>query len=85
MILYRTPSGDVSVEIFIHNESLWLTQERIAVLFGIQRPAITKHLQNIFNDGELQENQVSSILEHTAKDGKIYKTKFYNLGISYDK
>jgi hypothetical protein len=78
-LLYTTPDGRVKVEIFLHNENIWLTQDKIALLFGVQRPAITKHLKNIFENGELLENSVSSILEHTANDGKIYKTKFYNL------
>ena len=56
-----------------------MTQDQIAVLFGTQRPAITKHLNNIFKSSELSENSVSSILEHTAQDGKVYKVKFYNL------
>jgi hypothetical protein len=56
-----------------------MTQKKIAELFGVQRPAITKHLKNIFESGELVENSVSSILEHTADDGKKYKTTFYNL------
>ena len=78
-LLYTTPSGKVEVEIFLHNENIWLTQDKISLLFGVQRPAITKHLKNIFESGELNENSVSSILEHTADDGKAYKTKFYNL------
>ena len=78
-LLYTTPSGKVEVEIFLHNENIWLTQDKIALLFGVQRPSITKHLKNIFESGELNENSVSSILEHTADDGKAYKTKFYNL------
>jgi hypothetical protein len=78
-ILYQSDDGDVHLDVFLHNENLWLTQERMAELFGVQRPAITKHLGNIFTDGELNENSVSSILEHTASDGKKYKTKFYNL------
>jgi hypothetical protein len=78
-LLYTSPNGKVRIEIFLHNENIWLTQERIAELFGVQRPAITKHLKNIFASGELTEDSVSSILEHTAPDGKIYKTKFYNL------
>ena len=78
-LLYTTPNGKVKVEIFLHNENVWLTQEKIALLFGVQRPAITKHIQNIFESGELVENSVSSILEHTADDNKTYKTKFYNL------
>lgn len=80
-LLYTTPSGEVKVEVFLHNENLWLTQDRMAELFGVQRPAITKHLGNIFDDSELDENSVSSILEHTANDGKVYKTKFYNLDV----
>lgn len=78
-LLYTSPSGAVKVEVFLHNENIWLTQDRIAELFGVQRPAITKHLGNIFKDGELQEDLASSILEHTASDGKKYQTKFYNL------
>ena len=78
-LLYTTPSGKVKVEIFLRDENLWLTQDKIAALFGVQRPAITKHLKNIFESGELQENSVSSILELTAADGKKYSTKFYNL------
>lgn len=78
-LLYTTPNGNVKVEIFLHNENIWLTQEKIALLFGVQRPAITKHLKNIFESNELIEKSVSSILEHTAKDGKKYQTKYYNL------
>ncbi len=84
-LLYTAPSGEVKVEVFLHNESLWLTQELIAELFGVQRPAITKHLKNIFSDRELEENQVCSILEHTTKHGsiegktQIQKVKYYNL------
>ncbi|MEX0896259.1 MAG: virulence RhuM family protein [Patescibacteria group bacterium] len=78
-LLYTTPNGKVRLEIFIKDENIWLSQEKIAQLFGVQRPAVTKHLQNIFKNGELEEKSVSSILEHTAADGKTYQTKFYNL------
>ena len=78
-LLYTTPNGKVKVEIFLRDENIWLTQDKIALLFGVQRPAITKHLKNIFESRELNENLVSSVLEHTAKDGKKYKTLFYNL------
>jgi len=78
-LLYTTPNGKVKLEIFLRDETIWLTQEKIAQLFGVQRPAITKHLKNIFKSRELDEGSVSSILEHTADDGKTYKTKFYNL------
>lgn len=78
-LLYTTPDRKVKVEIFLRNEDIWLTQVKIAELFGVQRPAVTKHLKNIFESGELMEESVSSILELTAEDGKKYKTKFYNL------
>jgi len=78
-LLYTTPNGKVRLETFIKDENIWLTQEKIAQLFGVQRPAVTKHLQNIFESRELEKSSVSSILEHTASDGKTYQTKFYNL------
>lgn len=79
IILYTAKDGKVTVEVNLQRETVWLTQKQIAQLFGTQRPAITKHLHNIFKSKELQENSVCSILEHTAKDGKVYTTKFYNL------
>jgi len=69
----------VKIRIKLEKDTIWLTQAQIAELFGTQRPAITKHLRNIFNSRELDKNSVSSILEHTAADGKKYKTQFYNL------
>ena len=81
ILLYTTPNGGVKVEIYLQNETVWLTQQKIAELFGVQRPAVTKHLKNIFESGELKEDSVSSILEHTAADGKKYSTQFYNLNI----
>ena len=58
---------------------MWLTQQQIAELFGVRQPAISKHLNNIFKEEELDPSSVHSILEYTASDGKIYKTNFYNL------
>lgn len=78
-VLYKSPSGEIRIDVLLQNESVWLTQKAIAEMFGVQRPAITKHLGNIFDSGELEENSFSSILEHTAEDGKNYPTKFYNL------
>lgn len=84
-LLYTTPDGKVKVEIFLRDENIWLTQEKIASLFGVQRPAITKHLKNIFESEELDEKEVSSILEHTTQHGAMVdktqtqSVKFYNL------
>ena len=78
IILYQ-PNEMVSLEVRLDEETVWLTQQQIAELFGVNQPAISKHLRNIFNEGELQEKSVYSILEYTAKDGKKYKTHFYNL------
>ena len=79
ILLYTTPTGAVRIEVFLENETVWLTQKAIAELFGVQRPAITKHLKNIFDSGELNEAAVCSILEHTAEDSKKYQTQYYNL------
>ena len=80
IVLYQ-PDESVRIEVKLDatHETVWLTQQQIADLFGTKRPAITKHLGNIFKSGELNQNSVSSILEHTASDGKVYKTQFYNL------
>jgi len=79
VIFYTDKGGKTGVEVQIDRETLWLSQKQIAVLFGTKRPAITKHLANIFKSGELREDSVCSILEHTAADSKTYKTAFYNL------
>jgi hypothetical protein len=78
IILYQ-PDNAVRLEVRLENETVWLTQAQIADLFGVQIPAVSKHLRNIFNSNELLENSVISILETTAADGKRYHTKFYNL------
>ncbi|MBP3288689.1 MAG: virulence RhuM family protein [Muribaculaceae bacterium] len=78
IVLYQ-PDDTLKLEVRLENDTVWLTQQQIADLFGTKRPAITKHLSNIFKSGELDEDSVRSILEHTAADGKIYRTQFYNL------
>jgi len=79
IILYKSPAGDTQIDVKLVEETVWLTQDQIAALFGTQRPAITKHLNNIFKSGELLKDSVSSILERTARDNKTYKTNYYNL------
>ena len=78
-LLYTSATGDVKAEVFLKDETVWLTQKSMASLFGVKVPAINKHLKNIFDSGELDADSVISILETTAADNKNYKTKFYNL------
>lgn len=78
IIIYQ-PDSTIKLEVRLEDETVWLTQQQIADLFGVKQPAISKHLKNIFESGELIESSVHSILEYTAADGKTYKTKFYNL------
>ena len=79
ILLYTTPSGKVKVEMYLKDETIWLTQQKIADLFGIDRTVISKHFKNIFESNELSENSVCAKIAHTAKDGKNYNTQFYNL------
>ena len=70
----------IKLEVRLENDTVWLTQQQIADLFGTKRPAITKHLANIYKSGELEENSTCSILEHMGNDGnQRYTTKNYNL------
>jgi len=77
--LYQTAEGDVRLDVTLEQETVWLSQVQMADLFGTKRPAITKHLSNIFKSGELDEASTCSILEHMADHGQSYKTKYYNL------
>ncbi len=70
-LLYTSPSGEVKVEAFLHNENIWLSQKRMGELFGKGRITITEHLQNIFNSGELEENSVRREFRHTGSENKI--------------
>ncbi len=78
-LIFKLQEKDIEIEVKYENETLWMTQKAIAELFDVGRPAITKHLINIFNDGELDKNAVCSKMEHTAEDGKKYQTDYYNL------
>lgn len=79
IILYQ-PDEAVKLEVRLEDETVWLTQEQRADLFGTKRPAITKHLNNIYKSGELDIDSTCSILEHMGNDGKQrYTTKYYNL------
>lgn len=78
-LLYSTPEGNMKVEVILNEETVWLSQKSIAQIFGVQVPAISKHLKNIFETKELEENSVISTLETTASDHKKYQVKYFNL------
>lgn len=78
-ILFKTEDEKISVDVRFENETVWLTQDQIAMLFGVERSGITQHIKNIFSEGELQEESVSKKFLRTATDGKKYDTKHYNL------
>ena len=84
-LLYTAPNGAIKVEVLLSNENIWLSQKRMAELFGVGVPAISKHLKNIFDSGELVEEMVVSILETTSEHGAVtgltqtQQVKYYNL------
>jgi hypothetical protein len=78
-LIFTTPDGKVNVEAYYYGDTIWVTQKRLAVLFGVDRSVIGKHLKNIFEAGELNEDTVCAIFAHTAADGKTYNTKYYDL------
>jgi len=78
-VIFQTKKGKVNIDVFFQDETLWLTQKKMAELFEKDRTVITRHLKNIFKEGELEENSVCANFAHTAEDGKTYNTKYYNL------
>ena len=80
IIFYNDEEGNTKIEVLLQDEDVWLNTEALAILFNVKRPAITKHINNIYNDGELSENSTCSKMEHMGNDGKqSYNTKYYNL------
>ena len=85
IILYTTPEGDIKIDTILQDETLWLTQSAMAELFDVNIPAVSKHLKNIFESGELDKKVVVSILENTTQHGAIEgktqtkQVKYYNL------
>jgi hypothetical protein len=79
LIFYTTPQGAVKVEVIFEEETFWLSQKRMADLFGVDVRTVNEHLKNIFKTGELNEGSVIRKFRITAADGKNYDTKFYML------
>ena len=79
IILYTTPKGDIKIEVFLQDETVWLTQRAMGELFGVETNTINYHLKEIFKSKELEENSVIRKIRITAADDKKYLTNFYNL------
>ncbi len=81
LILFKTEDGKVSFEVNLEKETIWITQKQMSELFEKDRTVITRHIKNIFLEGELDKNSVSANYAHTATDGKTYNVEYYNLDV----
>lgn len=81
ILLYTAPEGNASIEVFFEHETFWLSQKKMADLFGVDVRTVNEHLQNIFATKELDKDSVIRIFRITASDGKNYNTQFYNLDV----
>lgn len=79
IIIYE--GGEARVEVRLERDTVWLTQEQMALLFGRERSVITKHIRNVFAEGELEREAVCAKFAHTASDGKTYQVESYNLDV----
>ena len=79
--LFTSADGVVSLEVSLDKETTWLSQAQMCALFGRERSVITKHINNVFNEGELERNSVCAKFAHTAADGKTYQVDYYNLDV----
>ena len=79
IVIYKGPEGLPAMEVRLEQETVWLTQKQMAALFDTERSVITKHLRNVLKEGELERESVCAKFAHTAEDGKVYQTVFYNL------
>lgn len=81
ILIYQNPDGNIKIDVRLEEETVWLTQAQMALLFGKARTTITEHIQNVFKEGELDENSVCRNFRLTAEDGKNYETNHYNLDV----
>jgi hypothetical protein len=79
--IFQTEDGEIRLEVQLKEETVWLTQKQMGRLFKRERSVITKHVNNIFKEGELTRDSVSANFAHTAEDGKTYPTRYFNLDV----
>jgi hypothetical protein len=80
-ILYTSQDGEIRVDVFVNNETVWLTQKAMQELFDRSKSTVSEHISNVFKEGELEENQVVRKFRTTADDGKDYEVSYYNLDV----
>ena len=81
MLIYRSTDGSIKIDVRMGEETVWLTQDQMATLFDRDKSVISRHLKNIFEEHELNENSVVAKFATTAADGKSYDTNYYNLAV----
>ena len=81
VIRYTTEEGSVAIEVNLRDETVWLSQKQMGMLFDRDYKTISKHIRNIFREGELEENSVVAKFATTAADGKTYQVDYYNLDV----
>jgi hypothetical protein len=81
VVVYEADDGEVRVDVRLERETVWITQQQMAELFGRERSVVTKHVRNVFREGELDRNSVCANFAHTAADGKTYQVDHYNLDV----
>jgi prophage maintenance system killer protein len=81
IVVYEAPGGEVRVDVRLDHETVWLTQQQMAELFGRERSVVTKHIRNVFNERELEPQAVRAKFAHTAADGKTYLVDHFNLDV----
>ena len=80
-LIYQNQEGDVKIDVRFQDETIWLSQAEMSVLFSKDKRTISEHISNIFKEGELDENSVIRNFRTTATDGKEYQVKYYNLDV----
>lgn len=81
IVIFEADDGQIQLDVSLDKETVWLTQEQMCELFGRERSVITKHVNNVFKEGELTRDSVCAKFAHTAADGKTYQTQIYNLDV----
>ncbi len=81
IILYQSENGETKIDVRLENETVWLTLDQMAELFGRDKSTISRHIKNVFSEGELERNSVVANFATTASDGKTYRVDYYNLDV----